>query len=231
MHNRRARICIIYFSLSGQSRGLINLFASGLRSQGVEVRIEQIVARRRIGFPFKSVVHTLTMMLVTFFRKRFSIQPLAEECFLPYDLYVLAGPTWSYNPSGPVLDLLDRFGTRLFKDAQITPMISCRGYYRMHERVLNKMLVRCGARVKDSIIFRHPVKEPWSTIGVFLRSAGYHPDRISFLSRRYDHFGHTVEQLLEIRSRGCRLGKQLQEEIAIEESSVARQANPHTWSN
>lgn len=218
MHNHRApRVCIIYFSLSGQSRGLINLLAAGLRSQGVEVFIEQIVARHRIGFPFYSVFKTLIMMLLTFFRKRNPIQPLSEGCFQAYDLIVLAGPTWSYNPSGPVLDLLDRYGERLFKGRQVSPLISCRGYYRMHERGLKKSLQRCGAQVTDSIIFRHPVPEPWSTIGVFLRSAGYHPEKISLLAKHYNHFGHSVDQLLEVKFTGSRLGAQLQKQaVALE---------------
>lgn len=218
MHNHRApRVCIIYFSLSGQSRGLINLLAAGLRSQGVEVFIEQIVARHRIGFPFYSVFKTLIMMLLTFFRKRNPIQPLSEGCFQAYDLIVLAGPTWSYNPSGPVLDLLDRYGERLFKGRQVIPLISCRGYYRMHERGLKKSLQRCGAQVTDSIIFRHPVPEPWSTIGVFLRSAGYHPEKISLLAKHYNHFGHSVDQLLEVKFTGSRLGAQLQKQaVALE---------------
>ncbi len=216
-HHRAPRVCIIYFSLSGQSRGLINLLAAGLRSQGVEVFIEQIVARHRIGFPFYSVFKTLIMMLLTFFRKRIPIQPPSERCFQAYDLIVLAGPTWSYNPSGPVLDLLDRYGKRLFKGRQVTPLISCRGYYRMHERGLKKSLQRCGAQVTDSIIFRHPVPEPWSTIGVFLRSAGYHPEKISFIAKHYNHFGHSVDQLLEVKFTGSRLGAQLQKQaVALE---------------
>ena len=217
-HHRAPRVCIIYFSLSGQSRGLINLLAAGLRSQGVEVFIEQIVARNRIGFPFYSVFKTLIMMLLTFFRKRIPIQPLSERCFQAFDLIVLAGPTWSYNPSGPVLDLLDRYGERLFKGRQVIPLISCRGYYRMHERGLKKSLQRCGAQVTDSIIFRHPVPEPWSTIGVFLRSAGYHPEKISLLAKHYSHFGHSVDQLLEVKFTGSRLGAQLQKQASALEN-------------
>lgn len=217
MHHRAPRVCIIYFSLSGQSRGLINLLAAGLRSQGVEVVIEQVVARHRVGFPFYSVFKTLIMMLLTFFRKRIAILPLSDRCFQSYDLYILAGPTWSYNPSGPVLDLLDRYGDRLFKGRQVTPLISCRGYYRMHERGLRKSLQHCGAQVSDSIIFHHPVQEPWSTIGVFLRSAGYHPGKIPLLAKHYNHFGHSVEQLLEVKSKGIRMGAQLQKQaVALE---------------
>ncbi len=155
-------------------------------------------------------------MLLTFFRKRTAIEPVSDTCYQPWDLYVLAGPTWSYNPSGPVLDLLDRFGENLFKEKVVIPLISCRGYYRLHERVLKKMLTRCGARPGRSIIFSHPVPEPWSTIGVFLRSAGYRPEQIPFLAERYNHFGHSVDQLLEIKARGRQIRAQLLQEKAGE---------------
>lgn len=206
------RICIIYFSLSGQSRGLINLLASGIRIQGVEVVIEQIRTPQRIGFPFNSVFQTLKIMLTTFFRKRIPILELSSNCYESYDLFILAGPTWSYNPSGPVLSLLDCYGEKLFAGKQVVPLISCRGYYRMHERLLTRQLQKCGAQVGESIIFSHPVSEPWSTIGVFLKSAGYQPERISFLTKHYPHFGHTVEQLYQVRSCGQMLAENLLEQ-------------------
>jgi hypothetical protein len=217
MHHSAPRVRIIYYSLSGQSRGLINLLAEGLRSRGVEVFIEQVKVRQRIGFPFFSVLRTLKMMVLTFFRKRMAIEPLSAGCFQSFDLTILAGPTWSYNPSGPILDLLDRYGEKLFSNKEVTPLISCRGFYRMHNLVLRKKLQKCGARLTRSIIFHHPVREPWSTIGVFLKSAGYHPEKMSFLADRYPHFGHNVEQLLEARDRGNLIGEQLQKDtVALE---------------
>ncbi|MEJ2057046.1 MAG: hypothetical protein P8X39_04325, partial [Desulfofustis sp.] len=60
-----------------------------------------------------------------------------------------------------------------------------------------------------AIVVKHPVAEPWSTIGVILRSAGYRPEQIPLLSRRYRHFGHSVEQLIEIREKGARICEQL----------------------
>jgi hypothetical protein len=211
------RVCIIYYSLSGQSRGLINLLAEGLRSQGIDVFIEQVKVRRPIGFPFFSIVKTVKMMVLTFFRKRIAINPLSRSCFQPFDLTILAGPTWSYNPSGPVLDLLDRYGDELFSNKRVVPLISCRGYYRLHDWGLRRKLQKCGARLGKSIIFHHPVREPWSTIGVFLKSAGYQPEKMNFIAGHYPHFGHNVDQLLEARNRGTRIGEQLHEEtVALE---------------
>ncbi|MBT8328113.1 MAG: hypothetical protein HKP52_01365 [Desulfofustis sp.] len=217
MDRRAPRVCIIYYSLSGQSRGVINLLADGLRSQGIEVFIEQVKVRQRIGFPFYSVYKTLKMMVLTFFRKRIAIKPLSDSCFQSFDLIILAGPTWSYNPSGPILDLLDRYGEKLFRDKQVTPLISCRGYYRLHDWGLRKKLRNCGAQPTESIVFHHPVREPWSTIGVFLKSAGYQPEKMFLLAKHYPHYGHNVDQLLEAKARGSRIGAQLQKDtVALE---------------
>jgi hypothetical protein len=200
------RVLIIYFSLSGQSRGLINLFAAGLRSQGISVIIEQIQPQDRIGWPFGSILRTLWMMLITFFRARIPINPVAEACFQPYDLVVLAGPTWSYNPSGPILSLLDHYGRRIFNGQTVLPLISCRGYYRHHEAVLRRSLKRFTDRVENALVFHHPVREPWSTFGVFLKSAGYRPEKIALLADHYRRFGHSRQQLLSARAHGKTIG-------------------------
>jgi hypothetical protein len=203
------RICIIYFSLSGQSRGLINLLAAGIRNRGVEVVIEQIHPVEKIKFPFNSVLRTLKMMLTTFFRMRIPVLEPSRRCFSDFDLMILAGPTWSYNPSGPVLSLLDRYGGELFGSKTVIPLVSCRGFHRMHEYLLQRQLQACGAHPRPAIVFCHPVAEPWSTIGVFLKSAGYRPEKMSFLAGRYAHFGHTADQLIEARSIGERLADDL----------------------
>ncbi|PIE64353.1 MAG: hypothetical protein CSA26_08915 [Desulfobacterales bacterium] len=108
--NNRPRVLIIYFSLSGQSRSLINLFAEGLREEKVDVSIEQLKAVERISFPFKGICQTGAMMLSTLFRKRTTIQRIAAHCFEKYHLIVLAGPTWSYNSVWWVDSLSGGFG-------------------------------------------------------------------------------------------------------------------------
>ena len=203
------RVLIIYYSLSGQSRGLVNLFATGLRDRGISVRIEQIRAQERIIFPFKNPVHTFKMMLLTFFRLRVPIKDLDPACFEDHNLVVLSGPTWSYNPSGPVLSLIDRDGHALFSGKSVMPLISCRGYYRLHNYFLRKKLARIGAHLLESRIFNHPIAEPWSTIGVFLKSSGYHPERMEFLSTRYPRYGHNKQQLQEVRASGRMIAEQL----------------------
>lgn len=207
--NTTAKVLIIYFSLSGQSRGLINLFSAGLKDQGITVRVEQLKACEKISFPFKNVYHTIKMMLTTFFRFRIPIEPLHQCCFEPFDLIVIGGPTWSYNPSGPILSLLDRDGHALVSQQRVLPLISCRGYYRLHDFFLRKKLVSLGADLEESLIFSHLTSEPWSTIGVFLKSAGYHPEKMKRLSTHYPHFGHTTEQLQQARICGQQTGRKL----------------------
>lgn len=226
MRDRHAhpRILVIYFSLSGQSRGLINLLAAGMRHGGSHVVIERLRTIRKITFPFNGILPTLWMMLTTFFRLRMPISEPAPTCFDPYDLIVLAGPTWSYNPSGPVLFLIDRYGRRLFAGQTVLPLLSCRGYYRMHNKILRKRLQQCGAHLEQSLIFSHPVKEPWSTIGVFLKSAGYHPQRLPLLRKHYPHFGHTAQQLHQIKDEGNRIALKLRDEaVRHAQSSVHEQ--------
>ncbi len=202
-------VLIIYFSLSGQSRGLVNLFSSGLRNEGVSVIIEQLKARRKISFPFKNVVHTTIMMLTTFLRFRIPIEKLHPRCFNAYDLVVLSGPTWSYNPCGPILSLLDRDGRDLFDGKQVLPLISCRGFYRLHDFFLRRKLSQLGAVLEKSLIFSHPVPEPWSTIGVFLKSSGYCPEKMKHLGAYFPHFGHTTDQLHQAHTCGRELGRSL----------------------
>ena len=209
---RIPNVLILYYSLSGQSRGLVNLFAAGLREEGILVTVEKISACEKVDFPFKGPLHTLKMMVVTFFRLRIPIKELNPSCFSAYNLVVLAGPTWSYNPSGPVLALLDRDGMALFAGKAVMPLISCRGYFRLHDYILRRQLRNLGASVEKSLVFNHPVQEPWSTFGVFLKSAGYHPEKMKYIRNRYSHFGHTKTQLFEARRAGQTIAKSLLEQ-------------------
>ena len=210
------RILIIYYSLSGQSRGLINLLASGMREGGTTVAIEKIQTVEKISFPFQGFIHAFWKMLITFLRVRTPIEKPSSQCFEPYDLIILAGPTWSYNPSGPILALLDDYGGDLFREKRVLPLLSCRGYYRLHDYILRSQLRRRGALLEQSLIFTHPVSEPWSTMGVFLRSAGHNPNKIGFLAQRYPHFGHSSEQLLLAKTQGGRIAECLKQGVPID---------------
>ncbi|MBU1406381.1 MAG: hypothetical protein KKE83_03870 [Proteobacteria bacterium] len=204
------KVLILYYSLSAQTSGLVHRFGAGLEGQGVHLVCERLQPLVPGKFPIGTVPATLVMMLLTFLRVRMPIQPLSPLCWEHYDLIVLAGPTWSYNPSGPVLSLLDRDGARLFAGRQVLPLISCRGYWRMHWLSLRFQLARCGAKVVGRMIFAHPSKEPWRTIGVFLKLAGRVPERSPWLGRYYPRYGHSREQQEEAFALGAAIGQALQ---------------------
>ncbi len=203
------KVLILYYSLSAQTSGLVHRLGAGLEEQGVQLVCERLQPLAPHHFPLGTVPATLFMMFITFLRVRMPIQPLSPICWEHYDLIVLAGPTWSYNPSGPVLSLLDRDGARLFVGQQVLPLISCRGYWRMHWLSLRFQLARCGAKVVGRMIFAHPSKEPWRTMGVFLKLAGRVPERSRWLSRYYPRYGHSREQQEQAFAYGQAIGRAL----------------------
>lgn len=209
--DRQQRVLILSYSFSGQTSGLLRQIQTALVQEGHQVVKERITPCEPLKFPTSSVASCLAMMITTFFRQRVPIQPLPPSCFEPFDLILLGGPTWSYNPSGPILSLLDRDGTSLFQGRTVLPVISCRGYWRLHHYGLTRMLKRCGAVVPNTIVFSHPHQEPWRTIGVFLKIAGKSPERWPLLNRYYPHFGHSREQQEEASRFGTMIGQALRQ--------------------
>lgn len=203
-------VLLLYYSFSGQTAGLLNNFAGGLRQQGVEVNFVKLRPGKPLRFPVGTFIATFWMMLTTFLRFRVRISEPEPLVWEDYDLVILAGPTWSYNPSGPVLDFIDRFGPRLFNNKNVLPIISCRGYWRMHWYGLRRLLLKCGATVPNRIVFSHPAPEPWRTLGVFLKIAGQAPERSRFIGRHYKRYGHSKEQLLEAERLGAIVGQCLE---------------------
>lgn len=211
------QVLILYYSFSGQTAGLLNHLSTGLKAGGAEVTMEKLRPLQPPRFPVGSVTATLKMMLLTALRQRLPIREPGEQTWAGFDLLILAGPTWSYNPSGPVLDLLDRFGPRLCRGSRVIPLISCRGYWRLHWLGLKRMLQRCGARVPNRMVFSHPAPEPWRTIGVFLKIAGKAPERSKLLGSRYHRYGHSKTQLTEAERLGELLGEALAAGSPLEE--------------
>ncbi|OGQ95939.1 MAG: hypothetical protein A2521_02720 [Deltaproteobacteria bacterium RIFOXYD12_FULL_57_12] len=204
------RVLLLYYSFSGQTMGLLNRLAVGLKEQGVEVVMEKLRPVEPLRFPIGTVMATFKMMIITLFRRRVAIEELSDVCRQEFELIILAGPTWSYNPSGPILTMLDRDGPVLLRDRVVLPLISCRGYWRMHWYGLRSILRRCGAAVPNYMVFSHPSPEPWRTIGVFLKLAGKNPERAMLIGRYYRRFGHTRQQMDEAWSFGRMIGEALQ---------------------
>ena len=206
----RKKILIIYFSFSSQTNNLILALTKGLEKYNIDIVRERLIPAEPLRFPVGSVSGTLLMMLETFVRRRIAIQPLSPACFDYYDLIMLAGPTWSYNPSGPVLALFDRDGRKIFNKRLVLPLISCRGYWRFHWWGLKRLLYSCGAVVVNLMVFSHPNPEPWRTLGVFLKLTGRVPERMPWFANRYRKYGHTRRQFKEARKFGEMIGRELE---------------------
>jgi hypothetical protein len=205
----KKRILLLYYSFSSQTKNLVQTLVTGLEEYRVEVFQERLIPLEQLRFPIGTICGTIGMMVVTFFRKRMPILPLSSQCFENYDLIILAGPTWSYNPSGPILFLINRDGNKLFPGQEVLPLISCRGYWRLHAWGLKRLLQKCGARVENFIVFSHPSIEPWRTIGVFLKLAGKIPEKKSWLRKKYRKYGHSRKQLEEAERFGRMIGKKM----------------------
>lgn len=212
----KKRVLFICYSLSGQTSGLLVRLAAGMEEKGVEVVTERLRPIKPIKFPLDSTRTAVAMMLLSFFRNRVPIAPLSEKTEEQYDLIILAGPTWSYNPSGPILSLFKFDGKRLFPNQTVLPVISCRGYWRMHWLGLRQLLAKYNARVPNRIVFSHPSKEPWRTLGVFLKLAGKNPERLKFFGKLYPKYGHTHDQHEEAFRFGKMIGNALTEDNPIE---------------
>ncbi|MDR3630112.1 MAG: hypothetical protein P4L42_07240 [Desulfocapsaceae bacterium] len=214
------RVLIVFFSFSSQTRNLLQGLSKGLREYDIQVEWQQLKPLQALQFPPGSYLATVKMMLTTFFRKRLAIEELSPDCFQNWDLIIVAGPTWSYHPSGPILSLLDRDGERLVKDQLVLPFISCRGYWRMHHWGLRRLLRSKGARVLCPVVFAHPVAEPWRTIGVFLKLAGKVPESgKSWFHRFYPKYGHSSLQINDAKAIGLIIGKYMQKGKSLQELS------------
>ncbi len=206
----KKRVLIIFYSFTQQTKVQLKKFIAGLESTGVEVAQERLEPLEPYGFPFKSNVGLAMAMVRTFFRRRMTIRPVADRCFGPWDCIVLAGPTWSYHPSGPMLDFLDRYGQRVCGGRMVIPFISCRSYWQLHYWSLKGYLRRYGAQVEKPVVFTHPIREPWRLIGLVLQLRGKMVRREhSWFRRHYPGYGHSKLQGVEALEIGKALGARL----------------------
>jgi hypothetical protein len=205
------RILILSYSYSHQTRNLLKKLVLGLEENDISIKWERLVPEQQLRFPIGTIPSTILMMFQTFLRKRYPVKPLDPQIFDHWDLIIIAGPTWSYNPSGVVLSMIDRDGKKLFSGQNVLPFISCRGYWRVHFWGLRSLLKKCGAKnICSPIVFKHPNSEPWNTVGVFLKLAGKMPERgKGWFRKHYPKYGHSREQIATALEVGKKLGKNL----------------------
>jgi len=207
----KKHVLIVYYSYTQQTKIQLKAFIAGLESAGIEVVQERLEPITPYSFPFATTLRLASAMLMTFLQRRMAIKPVSAQCYASWDCIVLAGPTWSYNPSGPVLDFLDRYGKDVCGGQLVVPFISCRAYWFLHYWTLKRRLRRFGATVAPPIVFSHPVKEPWRSIGLLLKLRGGElaRRRYSWLRHHYPKYGHSQAQRVEALEQGQKLAERL----------------------
>jgi len=207
----KKRVLIVFYSFTRQTKLMLNKFIEGLGSEGVEVIVQKLIPVSPYEFPFKSYGRLIKITIETFFQTRCEIEPIDEKCYGNWDRVIIAGPTWSYHPSGPVLEFLDRFGKEVCSGQHVIPFISCRAYWRIHNWELNRRLKKYGVRqVEDAIVFTYLMHEPWRTIGLILQMRGKMVRREkSWFRKKYPGYGHNREQGNIALEEGHKLGKKI----------------------
>lgn len=207
---KEKHVLIVYYSFTQQTRLLLKKFSEGLRELGIEVVFERLEPVEPYSFPFKTNFSLATAMVRTFFRQRMKVHPISSRCFETWDCIVLAGPTWSYHPSGPILDFLDRYGREVCAGKTVIPFISCRSYWRIHFWTLRSRLRQYQAKPGRPIIFLHPIREPWRFIGLVLQLRGKMVRKEnSWFRKHYPGYGHSKSQVDEAKNEGRRLAERL----------------------
>ena len=142
-------------------------------------------------------------MVRTFFRQRMTIRPVTEICFKDWDCIVLAGPTWSYHPSGPMLDFLDRYGKQVCAGKMVIPFISCRSYWRLHYWTLKQRLQRVWRQTCSADSFSASNQR---TLAIY-RSGPAVAGKMgrkenSWFRKHYPTYGHSKTQVDEAKAAG-----------------------------
>ena len=207
---RKKRVLVVYYTFTQQTRSLLLRFIGGLEGAGIEVTLERLVPIAPYEYPFRTFLHLAPAMIATLFQRRMAIQPIASHCMDNWDCIVLAGPTWSYNPSGPVLSFLDRYGKEVCGGRKVVPFISCRAYWRLHYWTVRHRLRQYGALVESPVVFTHPVSEPWRSLGLLLKLQGkIGQKRYAWFRRFYPRYGHSDAQRVEAMEQGRQLAEKI----------------------
>jgi len=206
------KVLIIYYSFTQQTRILVKQFVAGLEEQKIDCTLERLVPVKPYPLPFPSGWDLFVAMLQTFLRKRMPVKSVSEKCYGEYACIILAGPTWSYHPSGPILAFLDKYGEKICGGHLVIPLISCRSYWRIHYWGLKRSLAKCGARTGTPVVFEHPMNEPWRFFGLLMQLRGKMVrKKKSWFRKQCPGYGHSRQQGEEAKIEGGRPGRELEE--------------------
>lgn len=205
------RVVIFYYSLSQQTKRIVESFKDGLVTSGVEVDLCLIEPTTPLTLPLKSNLSLFSAMWKPFWRRRCAIKlPILKH--KDYDHVIIAGPTWSYQPSAPILSFLDEYGAQYLVGKKVSFLISCRSFWRTHYWALRSQCTKIGASPAKASIFEHSTNEPWCTLGLLMWLRGIHHSKLPlWFQKRYPNYGHSEAQVVAAHKEGELLGNELQQ--------------------
>ncbi|CAG37798.1 unknown protein [Desulfotalea psychrophila LSv54] len=205
---KKKHVLIVYYSLTNQTRGLLEAYSSGLSDPKICLEICSLHPLHPLRLPLRSNFSLLKAMWQPFWRRRCQIEdPCLQRSH--YDHIIIAGPTWSFQPSAPILAFWQDYGD-IVAATRVDFLISCRSCWRNHYWGLRRLCKKHGGLPGEPLLFEHASDEPWCTIGLLLYLRGIYANRLPlWLKKRYPFFGHSYNQWADVYDRGALLRQQL----------------------
>jgi hypothetical protein len=158
-----ARVLLVHYTYTQQSRAMSDAMADGFRERGCEVTqsaielVDKRYASRFSRFPMDNAFWgVLRMLPAQLLRKTGQIQIAPEARAAGYDLVCVFSPTWWLTTSLPVRSFLKSPTTRaVLEGVRFTDVVVCRRYWGGNHRTVKKLGVKAGGAYVDGIHFAY----------------------------------------------------------------------------
>ncbi|RRS30017.1 MAG: dialkylresorcinol condensing enzyme [Epsilonproteobacteria bacterium (ex Lamellibrachia satsuma)] len=144
------KVLVLYYSQSGQLKGVVDSFISKLYDEEIEVDIKQIEPLRPYPYPwnfyefadeFPEAVHMDGCEVK-------ELEDLADS----YDLIILGYTIWFLSPSTPIVGFLKSDqAKKIFKDKPVVTLIACRDMWVLAQEKMKALLGNLGAKLIDNV--------------------------------------------------------------------------------
>lgn len=158
-----ARVLLVYYTYTQQSRAMSDAMADAFRERGCEVTqsaielVDERYAPRFARFPMDNAFWgVLRMLPAQLLRKtgKVHVPPAARAG--GYDLVCVFSPTWWLTTSLPIRSFLKSPTTRaVLAGARFADVVVCRRYWGGNHRTVKKLGVKGGGEYVDGIHFAY----------------------------------------------------------------------------
>jgi hypothetical protein len=183
MDGASARVLLVHYTYTQQSRAMSDAMVDGFREQGCEVTqsaielVDKRYAPRFSRFPMDNAFWgVLRMPPAQLLRKTGQIRIAPEARAGGYDLVCVVSPTWWLTTSLPVRSFLKSRTTRaVLEGARFTDVVVCRRYWGGNHRTVKKLGITAGGEYVHGIHFAYAGDQIWSLMSLisYLGSGTY----------------------------------------------------------